>query len=140
MIIMKAVIIALHVLSFALQYCVPVAIFGQVIPYTHDDIKAGLTKMGYFALVFLVIIASKKIKKRLMETATHVQESVIDSVTLLAVWCVIQIGLNLILGFIANLAAYWMRILLFLILGRLVAVCAAYLESEQKDIKEQNNE
>lgn len=89
--------------------------------------------MGYFAFVFLVVIASKKIKKRLMKDASYIKESLIDSVSMLAFWAVIKLGLDLIVGFVTSLATYWMRILLFLILGRLVSIVAAYLETTPKE-------
>ena len=63
---MKWLKYAFSILGFSFQYIIPIILFGGVIPYTHDGISAGLTKMGYIAIIVICIIIGKKIKEKLL--------------------------------------------------------------------------
>ena len=49
--------------GFVFQYIIPIILFGNVIPFTHGVVKAGLTAGGYIALGILVFIIINKAKE-----------------------------------------------------------------------------
>lgn len=106
-------------LGFIFQYIIPVVLFGGVIPYTHDGIAAGLTKMGYIAIAVIALILTHKLKEWLLGREKSLTRGLLLSVFPIVWWLIIFLALGWVEGFVVSLAAYWKRILLFIVLGRL---------------------
>ena len=106
-------------LGFLFQYCIPLLLFGSVIPYTHDGIRAGLTTMGYVAIFVFVYICGKKIKEKVVALPKSTHRGLILSLFPVLTWFLVNLSVDWIVGFISDFAQYWEKILIFIIIGRL---------------------
>lgn len=106
-------------LGFVFQYCVPLFLFGAVIPYTHDGISAGLTKMGYVAIIVFLIICGKKMKEKVLAKPKSLARGLFLSLFPIIAWGVVNLCVDWIIGFIADFAAYWDKVIIFILIGRL---------------------
>lgn len=114
-----------HILSgigFIFQYIIPIVLFGNVIPYTHESLEAGLTVMGYLALVIFILIVSGKLKERLHDMHKGLVRALLLSLFPIAYWIIVKIGINSLLNLFMALAQYWGYIILFILIGRLFYV------------------
>ena len=125
---------AFSFLGFVFEYVIPLLLFGGVIPYTHEGVAAGLTKMGYIAIIVFLLIVGKKIKEKLLTREKSLPRGAILSVFPIAFWLVINFGIEWVVGFIDSLSLYWDRIILFIVLGRLF-----YTAEETMHAKETKN-
>ena len=114
--------------GFVFQYVVPIALFGNVIPYTHESLEAGLTAMGYFAIAALVIIIGGKLKKKL----EHMNRGLVKALFLSLVfpiiyWLIVKVGVNYLLNLFVALAQYWGYIIIFIVIGGLLHVISGLI-------------
>lgn len=116
---MKWLKYAFYTLGFAFQYVIPLLLFGGVVPYTHDGIRAGLTGMGYIAIIIFCLIVGKKIKEKLLQRPKSLLRGIFLSLFPIAMWLIVNIGLGWIIGFVDEISLYWDKIILFIVLGRL---------------------
>jgi hypothetical protein len=112
----------LSVIGFIFQYVVPIALFGNVIPYTHESLEAGLTVMGYLAIAIIVLILSGKLKNKLHEMHKGLVRALLLSLFPVAYWLIVKIGINYLLNLFVALAQYWGYIIIFILIGRLFYV------------------
>ena len=112
----------LSVIGFIFQYVVPIALFGNVIPYTHESLEAGLTVMGYLAIAIIVLILSGKLKNKLHEMPKGLVRALLLSLFPVAYWLIVKIGINYLLNLFVALAQYWGYIIIFILIGRLFYV------------------
>lgn len=122
---LKALFSPAHIfatLGFTFQYILPLLFFGTVIPYTHDGIGAGLTKMGYIAVVLFLLICFKKLKEKLLSHPKSLKRGIVLSIFPIVLWLVINISVDYIVSFIADFSEYWDKVLIFILLGRLFYV------------------
>ena len=106
-------------IGFIFQYIVPIVLFGNVIPYTHESLEAGLTVMGYIAIAMLVIIISGKLKDKLHGMPKGLVRALLLSLFPIAYWVIIKIGINYLLNLFVALAQYWGYLIIFILIGRL---------------------
>ena len=132
---MKWLRYAFSFLGFVFEYIIPLILFGGVIPYTHDGVAAGFTKMGYIAIIVFLLIIGKKIKEKLLQREKSLARGIILSIFPIVFWLVINLGISWVMGFIDSLSVYWDKIILFIILGRLF-----YTAEEAMHAKEAGNE
>ena len=123
-----------HILSsigFIFQYIIPILLFGNVIPYTRE---AGLTLVGYLAILTIVLIASGKLRGKLHEMPKGLVRALLLSLFPIVYWLVVKIGINYILSLFVSLAQYWGYVIIFIFLGRLFYVIgeAIYDNNEKK--------
>lgn len=109
----------LSVIGFIFQYIVPIVLFGNVIPYTHESIEAGLTVMGYIAIAVLILILSGKLKEKLQHMHKGLVRALLLSLFPIAYWLIVKIGINYLLSLFVALTQYWGYIIIFILIGRL---------------------
>jgi hypothetical protein len=119
-----------NILGFLIQFVVPIALFGNVIPYTHDGIKAGLTGMGYIACGVLLFIVSKKLKEWILQRPKSVWRGVILSVFPVVWWLIIFLCLGWISQFLLSFSQYWDKVIIFIVVGRVFYVVSEILSEE----------
>ena len=115
---MKRLKHAFSLLGFVFQYIVPIILFGGVIPYTHEGIAAGLTKVGYMAVIVITLIVTKKVKEKLLQREKSLARAILLSIFPIALWLIMSFFIGWIAEFVDNLSIYWNKILIFIILGR----------------------
>ncbi len=106
-------------IGFIFQYIIPIVLFGNVIPYTHESLEAGLTFMGYIALAIVVLIVSGKLKDKLHEMPKGLFRAFMLSLFPVAYWFIAKVGINYILNLFIALAQYWGYLIIFIVIGRL---------------------
>ena len=116
---MKMYSYILSTVGFIFQYVIPILLFGNVIPYTHESLEAGLTAMGYIAVAIVVIIVSGKLKDKLHEMSKGLARALLLSLFPVAYWLIAKIGINYILNLFISLAQYWGYLIIFILIGRL---------------------
>ena len=128
---MKKYATLLSIFGFLIQYIIPIVIFGDVIPYTHGQLAAGLTKAGWIALAIIVLIISRKLRDKLHECPKGLWRAIALSVFPIVSWVVVLIGLRYLEGFVHTVNQYWERVIIFIIMGRLFCVVSeTILEKE----------
>jgi hypothetical protein len=109
-------------IGFTIQYIVPILLFGNVIPYTHDGIKAGLTGVGYIALAVLLFFSSKKLKEWILQQKKSVWRGLVLSIFPIVWWLIIFLCLGWLSRFLLTFTQYWDKVIIFIIIGRIFYV------------------
>lgn len=135
---MKWLRYAFYTLGFIFEICIPLLLFGSVVPYTHEGLQAGLTGMGYIAITVFCLIVGKKIKEKLLQRPKTLLRGIFLSLFPIAMWLIVNIGLGWIIGFVDEISLYWDKIILFIVLGRLFytieeAIVGAEVKNDGKD-------
>ena len=121
--------------GFIFQYIIPIILFGNVIPFTHGVVKAGLTAGGYIALGILAFIVINKAKEYLHSKPKSLIRGIILSLFPIAIWLILNIGLGALQRFINSFVSYWHYLIIFIVIGRIF-----YIIDEAITEKEQANE
>ena len=131
---MKIYSYILSTIGFIFQYVIPIVLFGNVIPYTHESLEAGLTATGYIAVAIVVIIVSGKLKDKLHEMQKGLVRALLLSLFPVAYWLIAKIGINYILNLFIALAKYWGYLIIFILIGRLFYIISelVYDKGEKK--------
>lgn len=130
----KIVKLLLPCLGFLFQYIIPIILFGNVIPFTHGAIKAGLTASGYIACGVLLFILIRKLKEWLHSKPKSLTRGIILSIFPIAIWVIVNIGLGAVERFIASFIGYWHYVIIFIIIGRLFYIAdEALADKETKE-------
>lgn len=128
----KLLIFSFHTLSFIFEAVLPVLLFGNILPYTHEGKEAGLTKIGYIAAATLTVLLAIKLVKCIDKTRMF-RRQVIISAILIVVWMVLGHGLVYIADILNGICLYWGRITLFLLIGQLLKLVAVKMQEVEKD-------
>ena len=107
------------VLGFTFMYIVPIILFGEVIPYTHDTLDAGLTKAGYVAVAIIAVIICKKLKERILALPKCLTRGLVLSIFPIMYWVIASVGVDWLLSFLTSISHYVDRLIIFIIIGRL---------------------
>jgi hypothetical protein len=107
------------VLGFTFMYIVPIILFGEVVPYTHDTLDAGLTKAGYIAVAIMVIIICKKVKERILALPKCLIRGLVLSIFPIMYWVIATVGIHWLLALLTAISRYVDRLIIFIIIGRL---------------------
>lgn len=134
---MKIYSYILSTVGFIFQYIIPIVLFGNVIPYTHESLEAGLTVMGYIAFAIIVIIVSGKLKDKLHGMRKGLVRALLLSLFPIAYWLIAKIGINYILNLFIALAQYWGYMIIFIVIGRLFYIISelVYDKSEKGKVE-----
>jgi MFS family permease len=134
---MKIYSYILSTVGFIFQYIIPIVLFGNVIPYTHESLEAGLTVMGYIAIAIIVIIVSGKLKDKLHGMRKGLVRALLLSLFPVAYWLIAKIGINYILNLFIALAQYWGYMIIFIVIGRLFYIISelVYDKSEKGKVE-----
>lgn len=118
-------------IGFLCMYIVPIILFGEVVPYTHDTINAGLTKAGYIAIAIIVIILCKKIRERIIKLPKSLVRGLILSIFPIAYWLIASVGVDYLLSFLLAVSKYLDRVIIFIIIGRLFYIAEETLHGKE---------
>ena len=121
---MKILKTVLFTLSYVLSFVIPIALFGLVVPFTHGEIKAGLTGTGFVAICLILIITYNKIKEKIKEHIPGIVEGIIVAAFRISIWLILGIGIKKIMAFINSMIDYWWIAFIFIILGGVIYVVA----------------
>lgn len=122
---MKHIARLLNLLGFTFQYLVPLVLFSGVIPYTHEGVAAGLTKMGYVAVAIAVFLVCHKLEKQLERIEDNVARVSLSSLFPIAKWALVGAVLSAFESFVVKLVGWWWQMLIFIVIGRLLFILAA---------------
>lgn len=131
---MKIYTYCLKFAGFLFQYVIPIILFGNVVPYTHGALTAGLTTIGYIALAVLIFIISGKIKDKLQSVPDSVIKAVILSVFPIMYWFIAKLGIDYLLNFVTKLAQYWGYVIIFIVIGRLLIIASELVKDNNKTV------
>ena len=135
---MKIYSYILSTIGFIFQYIIPIILFGNVIPYTHESLEAGLTVMGYIAIAIIIIIISGKLKDKLHGMKKGLVRALLLSLFPVSYWIIAKIGINYILNLFIALARYWGYLIIFIVIGRLLYIISELVFDNSE--KEENTE
>lgn len=116
--------------GFAIQYLLPIIVFGDIVPYTKEGWGRCLTGMGYLAVALALYFVSKKFKEWLLQKPKSIKRALILSLFPIVWWVVVFIGVDFLLAFTANFAAFWDKVIVFILLGRGCSVVSEALVEE----------
>jgi hypothetical protein len=117
------------------QYIIPILLFGNVVPFTHGTVRAGLTVAGYIAGGIMLFIVMNKAKEWLHSKPKSLARGITLSLFPIAIWFVINIGLNGVYNFLISFIKYWHYIIIFIIIGRIFYIAdEAMCEKETKNL------
>lgn len=130
---MKWLIRTFYLLGFLVMYIVPIVLFGNVIPYTHDGVAAGLTGAGYIAACVVVFLISRKFSKWIHEQEKSLLRGIGLSIFPIIWWIVILLLSGWISEFIGTFLQYWNKMIIFILLGRACFTTAEALTENERD-------
>lgn len=133
---MKKLAVLFSFLGFTIQYIVPIALFGDIIPYTQDNVGKALTGMGYVAIALVLYFATKKGKEWLMKRPKSIVRALILSIFPIVWWAAVMLGVDFVSAFLLKFATYWESIIVFILLGRGCYVLSEALSSGEEGVKE----
>lgn len=119
-------------IGFIFQYIIPIVLFGNVIPYTHESLEAGLTVMGYIAVAITILILSGKLKDKLHGMKKGLVRASLLSLFPIAYWVIVKIGINYLLNLFVALARYWGYLIIFILIGRLFYIISEIVHDNDK--------
>ena len=128
---MKKLATLFQFVGFAIQYIIPIAIFGDIVPYTAEGVGKCLTGMGYVAVALVLFFAFKKAKEWLLQKPKSIKRALLLSIPALVWWLAIYLGLEFLSSFMLTFANYWDKGILFIILGRGCYVVSEALSAEE---------
>lgn len=104
-------------LGFLFMIIAPIIMFGGVIPYTHEGIAAGLTTMGYIAVAVVALIAAIKCRSAIKRRKESLARGLLLSIFPIGAWLLVRLGTSKIASLAVNIAEYWDRVLIFIVIG-----------------------
>lgn len=139
---MKKLSTFLSCVGFVIQYLVPIAMFGDIVPYTQESVGKCLTGMGYVAIGLVLFFAYKKFNGWLLQKPKSIKRAILLCIPAFVVWLAVDLGINAIITFLLTFAKYWSEILIFIILGSLCKILSEAVVSgeETKKQKEEGAE
>lgn len=127
---MKKLATLFSIAGFAIQYLLPIVVFGDIVPYTKDGFGRCLTDMGYIAVALVLYFASKKFKEWLLQKPKSIKRALILSLFPIVWWGVVFIGVEFLTAFVANFSGFWDKVIIFILLGRGCSVVSEALTEE----------
>lgn len=136
---MKKLATVFSFVGFAIQYIVPIAIFGDIVPFvtTKEAVGKCLTGMGYIAIALVLLFAFKKIKEWLLQKPKSIMRALLLSIPSIVWWLAIYIGLDYLTSFMMTFSNYWSKVILFILLGRGCYVISEALASGEETPKKE---
>lgn len=128
---MKKLATLFSLLGFAIQYVCPIAIFGDIVPFTREGVGRCLTGMGYAAIALVLFFATKKFKEWLLQKPKSITRGLLLSVFPIVWWAAILIALEFLGTTVMALSQYWSHVIIFILVGR-----GCYVVSEALSVEE----
>lgn len=129
---MKKLATVFSFVGFVIQYLVPIAIFGDIVPYTAENFGKYLTGMGYVAAALALFFATKKVKEWILQKPKSIKRALLLSIFPIVWWVAIFIGLEFLSAFVLKFSNYWSKVILFILLGRGCYVLSEALASSEE--------
>lgn len=115
---MKKLATLFSIVGFAIQYLLPIIIFGDVVPYTRDGVGKCLTVMGYIAIALVLYFIAKKSKEWVLQKPKSIKRALILSLFPIVWWLAILLGVDALSAFVLKFSNYWDKVIIFILLGR----------------------
>lgn len=128
---MKKLSTLFSIVGFAIQFVAPVLLFGDVIPYTQESVGKCLTGMGYVAGAVLLFFALKKAKEWLLQKPKSILRGILLSLPSIFWWVAIFLALDYVRAFTLTLTEYWVKVIYFVVVGRICYIISEALEAEE---------
>ena len=122
--------------GFAIQYLLPIILFGDVVPYTKESMGRCLTGMGYIAVALVLYFCMKKFKEWLLQKPKSIKRALVLSLFPIVWWLAIMLGLDFLSAFVLKISVYWDKVILFILLGRGCYVVSEALTNTGEGAKE----
>jgi hypothetical protein len=132
---MKKLATLFNFVGFAIQYLIPIILFGDIVPYTRENLGRCLTAMGYIAIGLLLFFCGKKFKEWLLQRPKSLKRALVLSIFPIVWWVAIMFGLDFLSDFMLKIANYWDKIILFILLGRGCYVVSEALSNTEEGVK-----
>ena len=132
---MKKLATLFNFLGFAIQYLIPIVLFGDIVPYTKEGFGRCLTGMGYIAIGLVLFFCFKKFKEWLLQRPKSIKRALVLSVFPIVWWVAILLGLDFLSAFVLKLSNYWDKVILFILLGRGCYVVSEALANTEEGVK-----
>ena len=132
---MKKLATLFNFVGFAIQYLIPIIIFGDVVPYTREGVGRCLTGMGYIAIGLALFFCFKKLKEWLLQRPKSIARALILSIFPIVWWLAILLGLEFLSTFVLKISIYWDKVILFILLGRGFYVVSEALSNTEEGVK-----
>ena len=132
---MKKLAILFNLAGFAIQYLLPIFLFGDVVPYTREGLGRCLTAMGYIAIGLVMYFCSKKIKEWLLQRPKSIARALLLSIFPIVWWVAILFGLDFLGEFVLKISNYWDKVIVFILLGRGCYVVSEALSNTEEGVK-----
>lgn len=120
------------ILGFVTMYVIPILLFGNIIPYTRQDIPAGLTRAGYFAVALIALIIIGKFKQRIYSKPKSIYRGLTLSIFPIIFWVIVKIGVDYIERAIITFSNYWDKVIIFILIGRMLYCLGEALNAESE--------
>lgn len=128
---MKKLSTLFSIVGFAIQFVAPVLLFGDVIPYTKEQVGKCLTGMAYVAGAVLLFFALKKVKEWLLQKPKSILRGILLSLPSVFWWVAIFLALDYVRAFTITLTEYWVKVIYFVVVGRICYIISEALEAEE---------
>lgn len=128
---MKKLSTLFSIVGFAIQFVAPVLLFGDVIPYTQESVGKCLTGMGYVAGAVLLFFALKKAKEWLLQKPKSILRGILLSLPSIFWWVAIFFALGYVRAFTMTLTEYWVKVIYFVVVGRICYIISEALDAEE---------
>lgn len=122
--------ISLRILAFLCMYIAPILLFSGVKPFIHGEIKAGMTRLGYIAIALISVLCWLKITDYVKKQKESVPRALFLCVTPIAVWVLVNLGIDHIAETVTDIAHYWDKVLIFVLLGCIFNVFAERIKED----------
>lgn len=132
---MKKLATLFNFLGFAIQYLIPIVLFGDIVPYTKEGIGRCLTGMGYIAIGLVLFFCFKKFKEWLLQRPKSIKRALVLSVFPIVWWVAILLGLDFLSMFVLKISNYWDKVIIFILLGRGCYVVSEALANTEEGVK-----
>lgn len=137
---MKALKITLRIFAFLSTYIIPLVLLGIISPLVKGELGSGLTGLGYIALASAIIVCAIKLFSKVVKMKKGWKRALIISAFPISIWLVIMLGINYIQTLIISISDYWVKVGIFIIIGRIFAVIEECLHEnpqleESEDVK-----
>lgn len=130
---MKKLATVFQFVGFAIQYLVPVLLFGDLIPFTTTKEAVGkcLTGAGYIAVALILFFVMKKLKEWVLQKPKSLKRALVLSIPDILWWLAIYLGLDFTTDFLLKFSKYWGSVIIFILLGRGCYMISEALYSEE---------
>jgi hypothetical protein len=132
---MKKLATLFNFLGFAIQYLLPIILFGDVVPYTKEGLGRCLTGFGYIAVGLVLFFCFKKFKEWLLQRPKSIKRALVLSIFPVVWWLAILFGLDFLSTFVLKISNYWGKIIIFILLGRGCYVVSEALSNTEEGVK-----